>query len=55
MSKFVIDVDMIPINEDNKVYHNMLYELIDKTVFGFTMLGGPDNMHCLSFVHSNKI
>ena len=24
-------------------------------MFGLTMLGGPENIHCLSFVHSSKI
>ena len=42
---------MVGSTESNKIEHETIKTVLEKTMFGMTFLKGPDNLNCLIFVH----
>ena len=46
---------MKPVNEGNEADYQVVSNLIGKTMFGVTLLKGPENLYCLSYVNWSRV
>ena len=54
ISQEIIDVDIQPLLQDHQNEHEAIRCIIDRIMFGMTMMKGPGNLNFIYFVHKLK-